>query len=328
MKNSPQPILRLRKHRLFDFVAQIGPIWLVLAVVLVISVLLSDRFLTPDNIVNVLHQGVIVGIVAIGMTLVLILGHFDLSTGAMVMMAAVLAIVIGPTTDTMTIAAIVIPIGAGAVIGSLNGLIICWLGANSIIATLGMQFMIFGGVMALVSGAHVRTDNETEIFWYLANGKFFGLPMPIIIFGAVVLFSSVLMHFRVTGRHIYAIGGDIEAARRAGISTIKVGIFTFILSGVFAAISGILVASRVRHLDPTAIAGYEFPALTAAVLGGTSLSGGIGRPIDTVAAILTVTVVVNVMTLRGFPHSTQLFAQGVILALAVAYYELRKRGDR
>lgn len=326
MINSTQYLSQLRGIGILDFTRKIGPIWLVLIVVLVIAAVLSDRFFTPDNIVNVLHQGVIVGIVAIGMTLVLILGHFDLSTGATVMMAAVLAIVIGPTTDLLTVAAIIIPIGAGAIIGSLNGLVVCWLGANSIIATLGMQFMIFGGVMALVSGAHVRTDGETAVFWYLANGKFAGLPMPVIIFGLVVFFSSILMHFRITGRHIYAIGGSIEAARRAGISTVKTGILTFIMSGVFAAISGVLVASRVRHLDPTSIAGYEFPALTAAVLGGTSLSGGIGRPIDTVAAILTVTVVVNVMTLRGFPYSTQLFAQGIILALAVAYYEFRNRG--
>lgn len=319
--SSVQPLMR----KLLKQISQIEPIWLVLLATIFFSILLSDRFFTTENIINVLHQSVIVGIVAIGMTLVLILGHFDLSTGATLMMAAVLAILLGPTTPGMTVIAILLPIGIGALIGVLNGLIICWLRANSIIATLGMQFAIVGGVLAMVSGAHVRTDGETAFFWSLSNGKLVSIPIPVIIFILLATVASILMHYRVTGRHIYAIGSDLEAARRAGISTTKIGILTFVLSGMFAAVSGILVASRVRHLDPTGITGYEFPALTAAVLGGASLMGGKGRPFDTIAAILTITIVVNIMTLKGFPHSSQLFAQGLILVLAVAYYEFRHR---
>jgi len=304
---------------------RVGPIWIVLALVLVAATLLSDRFLSPDNIVNVLHQGAIVGIVALGMTVVLISGHFDLSTGAVVMMAAVMSIVIGPSTPGLTVVAIILPLLAGAAVGLVNGLVVAGLKANSIIATLGMQFLLFGGVLAAVGGAHVRTDGETEFFLALAGGSLFGLPMPVVVFLGLAVFAAVLMHLTVYGRHLYAIGGDVEAARRAGIRLVRDGTFAFVLSGTFAAISGILVASRVRHLDPTGVAGYEFPALTAAVLGGAALSGGIGRPLDTVAAILVITIVTNVMTLKGLPYSSQLFAQGLILAAAVAYHEYRRR---
>ncbi|PCH81205.1 MAG: hypothetical protein COB90_05335 [Hyphomicrobiales bacterium] len=306
----------------------VQPIWIILSVTLILATLISDRFLTTNNLINVMHHGVIVGIVALGMTLVLILGHFDLSTGAIVMMAAVFSIEIGPVTPTLTILAIILPVLAGTIVGLFNGFIICGLGANSIIATLGVQFTIFGGVLAGVSGAHVRVDAETELFHSLANGYFFAIPNSVFVFFGLALICALVMHSTIFGRHIYAIGGNRDAAIRAGINTTKTGIYTFMISGGFAAVSGVLIASRVRHLDPTGIAGYEFPALTAAVLGGASLMGGEGRPLDTVAAILVITIIGNVMILSGLPHSSQLFAQGIILALAVAYHEYRRRGGK
>lgn len=308
-------------------IARVSPIWLVLFAALIVASLLSGRFLTPANLLTVLHQGVVTGVVALGMTVVLIGGHFDLSAGAIVMMAAVLSLLLGPTEVWGTLIAITLPLACGALVGVFNGIAVCRAGANSIVATIAVQFMLFGAVLAAVSGQHVRTESMSVAFWFLSNGRVLGLPFPVLIFAALVIALTILMGNTVFGRHVYAIGGDVDASRRVGVPVIRRGVATFVLSGTLAALAGVLIASRVGHLDPTGIARYEFPALTAAVLGGTSLSGGVGRPSDTAAAILVVAVMTNVMTLLDLGYSSQLLAQGLILALAVAYYARRRGGN-
>jgi ribose transport system permease protein len=302
----------------------VTPIWPVLAVVVIVAALMSGRFLTANNLVAVLQQGVITGIVALGMTIVLIGGAFDLSTGAVVMMAAVMALSLGPSGGSGTIIAALLPLAAGAFVGVVNGLAVYRAGANSIIATIGMQFLLVGAVLASVSGEHVRADNLSQAFIALANARFFNIPLPVFLFGALVVVLSIVMSNTVFGRHVYAMGGDIEAARRAGIRVAGVGIATFAVSGVLAALSGVIIASLVGHVDPTAIGRYEFPALTAAVLGGTSLSGGIGRPADTAAAILVIAVITNVMTILNYQYPVQLLVQGVVLTGSVAYYSWQR----
>jgi ribose transport system permease protein len=269
----------------------------VLLVVIVAAALVSDRFLTAYNIASVLQHGVITGIVALGMTIVLIGGQFDLSTGATVMMAAVMALLIGPDGPVAIALAIALPVMAGAAIGVANGLAVYRAGANSIVATIGMQFFVIGAVLASVSGRHVRAPAISDTFSALAQGRPFGIPFPVFIFAALVAVLVVLMSSTVFGRHVYAIGGDPEAARRSGVRVVRTGIATYAISGALAALSGVLIAALVGHLDPTAIGGYEFPALTAVVLGGTRLTGGVGRPADTVAAILVIAVITNVMTI-------------------------------
>jgi ribose/xylose/arabinose/galactoside ABC-type transport system permease subunit len=305
----------------------ISPIWIVLVAVIVVAALISDRFLSPYNIVAVLQQGVITGIVALGMTMVLIGGQFDLSTGAVVMMAAVMALLLDPSTPTGVAMAFVLPILAGAAIGTVNGLAVYWAGANSIVATIGMQFLVIGAVLAAVSGQHVRADDISAVFSGLALARPLGVPLPVFLFAGLVAALAVVMSNTVFGRHVYAIGGDIEAARRAGVRVVRTGVATFAISGALAALSGVIIAALVGHVDPTAIGRYEFPALTAAVLGGTSLSGGIGRPADTAAAILVIAVITNVMTILDYQYPVQLLVQGVVLTGAVAFYSWQRAGS-
>lgn len=304
----------------------VTPIWIVLVAVIVIAALVSDRFLSPYNIVTVLQQGVITGIVALGMTIVLIGGQFDLSTGAVVMMAAVMALLIGPSHPAAVVLAFTLPVLAGAAIGTVNGLAVYAAGANSIVATIGMQFLVVGAVLAAVSGQHVRADDISAVFTGLAQARPLGIPLPVFVFVALVAALSVLMGSTVFGRHVYAIGGDVEAARRAGVRVVRTGVATFALSGALAALSGVVIAALVGHVDPTAIGRYEFPALTAAVLGGASLSGGVGRPADTAAAILVVAVITNVMTILDYQYPVQLLVQGLVLTGAVAFYSWRRGG--
>ncbi len=302
----------------------VTPIWPVLAVLVIGASLLSGPFLSPANIAAVLQQGVITGIVALGMTIVLIGGQFDLSTGATVMMAAVLALLLNPADGTSTVIAILLPVALGGVIGLVNGLAVYRAGANSIVATIGMQFLIIGAVLALVSGQHVRADNMSEMFVSLSRARLLGIPYSVYIFLGLVVALSVVMSSTVFGRHVYALGGDIEAARRAGVKVARTGIATYMISGMLAALAGVLIASLVGNLDPTAIRGYEFPALTAAVLGGTSLTGGVGRPADTAAAIWVIAVITNVMTILNYQYPVQLLVQGVVLTAAVAFYSWQR----
>lgn len=303
----------------------ITPIWPVLILVVIVAALMSGRFLSPNNLVAVLQQGVITGIVALGMTIVLIGGQFDLSTGAIVMMAAVMALLLDPSDPVRMIYAIILPLIAGGIVGFVNGLAVYRAGANSIVATIGMQFLLIGGVLASVSGQHVRADNIDASFTAITHMRLIGVPLPVFIFAALAAALAILMSSTVFGRHVYAVGGDIEASRRAGIRVEWTGIATYVISGVLAALSGVLIASLVGHVDPTAIGRYEFPALTAAVLGGVSLTGGVGRPADTVAAILIIAVITNVMTILDYQYPIQLLVQGVVLTGAVAFYSWQRR---
>jgi ribose transport system permease protein len=306
--------------------ATIPAIYLVLIAVIVGAALISDRFLTAGNIVAILQQAVIAGIVALGMTVVLIGGQFDLSTGAIVMMAAVMALLISPNGNIETILAISAPVLAGIAIGVLNGLAVYAAGANSIVVTIGMQFIVIGAVLAVVSGQHVYPEVLDDSFRALANARLFGIPFPVVTFASLTVLLSVVMSKTVFGRHVYAIGGNIEAARRAGIAVIRTGTLTFALSGALAALAGVIIAALVGHVDPTAIAKYEFPALTAVILGGTSLVGGEGRPAETAAAILVVSTITNVMTILNYQYPLQLLVQGIVLAAAVAFYSYRRGG--
>ena len=309
--------------------ALVSPIWIVLLAVIIIAALMSDKFLGATNLIAVLQQVVIAGIVALGMNIVLIGGHFDLSTGSIVMMSAVFALLIGPAGFGGTLLAILLPILAGTAVGLLNGLAVFKGRANSIVATIGMQFLVLGGTLTLVKGQHVRAEEIGPIFNAIAHARIGGVPFSVITFLALVVIAGVLMSATVFGRHVYAMGGDEEAARRSGVNVTRTGVITFMISGALAAISGVLVASLVGLVDPTAIGRYEFPALTAVVLGGTSLAGGIGRPADTAAAILALSVITNVMTINDYQYPLQLMVQGLLLTLAVAFYAWQQsRGGR
>lgn len=305
-------------------IGQLPAIYIVLVAVIIGAALISDRFLMPSNLIAVLQQAVVTGIVALGMTIVLIGGQFDLSTGAVVMMSAVIALLIGPGSSAETILAVLVPILAGSAVGAANGLAVYAARANSIVVTIGMQFIVVGVVLAVVSGQHVYPETLADSFRAIARARIFGIPMPVILFATLVALLSILMSRTVLGRHVYAIGGDIEAARRAGIGIVWTGTITFALSGALAALAGVIIAALVGHVDPTAIAKYEFPALTAVVLGGTSLGGGEGRPAETAAAILVVSVITNLMTIMNYQYPVQLLMQGLLLTSAVAFYAHRK----
>jgi ribose/xylose/arabinose/galactoside ABC-type transport system permease subunit len=288
----------------------------------------SPNFLTTSNLLNILRQVSIVGIVATGVVVVLISGNFDLSVGAVLTLAAVVSVQMQPIDPLRTVLSILIPLVLGVVMGSINGAIIGLLRANPIIVTVGMQFVITGFVLLYVAGQHVRVDNATPFYFALSGGYLLGIPVPVYLFLFVIGLCHFLMTYTLFGRYVRAIGGNAEAARLVGVPVARYILLTYAISGIVASISGVILASRVRNLDPTVGIGYEFSALTAVVLGGARLSGGQGSVLHTLAGVLILGVVANGMRLFGLPFNMQLLVQGVILVAAVAFGASGKVGER
>lgn len=303
-------------------------IWLVLLAVMVLLATISSNFLTTGNLLNILRQVSIVGIVAIGVVVVLIAGNFDLSVGAILTLAAVVSVQMQPIDPPRTLLSIIAPLVLGIIVGAANGAIIGLLRANSIIVTVGMQFIITGCVLLYVAGQHVRVDQATPFYFALSGGYLLGVPVPVYLFLLVTAVCHFLMTRTLFGRYLRAIGGNAEAARLVGVPVARYVLFAYLISGAAASVSGIILASRVRNLDPTVGIGYEFSALTAVVLGGARLSGGQGSILHTFAGVLILGVVANGMRLFNLPFNTQLLVQGIILVAAVALSASGKVGER
>jgi ribose/xylose/arabinose/galactoside ABC-type transport system permease subunit len=288
----------------------------------------SPKFLAAGNLLNILRQVSIVGIVAIGVVVVLITGNFDLSVGATLALAAVVSVQMQPIDAPRTFLSILAPLALGAGIGAANGAIVGLLRANSIIVTVGMQFMVTGCVLLYVGGRHVRVDNATAFYFAISGGYFLGVPVPVYLFLLVAALCHLLIAGTVFGRYLRAIGGNPEAARLLGIPVARDVMFAYLISGAAASISGIILASRVRNLDPTVGIGYEFSALTAVVLGGARLSGGQGNVLHTLAGVLILGVIANGMRLFNLPFNLQLLVQGFVLVAAVAWGAASREGER
>jgi len=303
-------------------------VWLVLAAMVVLLATLSSNFFTTSNLLNILRQVSIVGIVAVGVVVVLIAGNFDLSVGAILTLAAVVSVQMQPIDPVRTLLSILAPLALGIGVGAANGAIIGLLRANSIIVTVGMQFVITGCVLLYVAGQHVRVDNATPFYFALSGGYLLGIPIPVYLFMLVTALCHFLMTRTLFGRYVRAIGGNAEAARLVGVPVARYVLFAYVISGAAASISGIILASRVRNLDPTVGIGYEFSALTAVVLGGARLSGGQGNVLHTLAGVLILGVIANGMRLFNLPFNMQLLVQGIILVAAVALGASGRVGER
>lgn len=303
-------------------------VWLVLLILVTALSLLSDVFLTPYNILNILRQVSIVGAVSVGMTFVLIGGAFDLSVGTILAFCAIVAINLQPVDTPRSLAAIVIPLLLGSIVGVVNGIFVGWVRGNPFIVTLGMQYVVLGITLFYTGGQHVWVWEPAPVFAFIGSGYLFGIPMPVIVLAGLVVVAHMLLEYTTFGRHIFAVGNNETAARLAGVPTARIRCLTFVLSGLSAAVGGLILGSRVKNLDPTAGIGYEFDAITAVVLGGTSLLGGRGSVMRTVAGVLLLGVLTNGMILLNLAYQYQLLVRGVILVVAVSLDVLTRRARR
>ena len=294
---------------------RLGPL-LALLVLCVALALLSPDFLTVGNILDVMRQVSINAVISFGMTLAILLGGIDLSVGSILAVSSVL-IALLIKADYAAPLATLGGILCGAFMGTLNGLLVTKGRVAPFIATLGMMTLLRGAALVLSQGSPI-SGFSSDFFAALGGGYLARIvPLPVVWMLALFAVFWFVLDRTVFGRHIYATGGNAEAARLSGIKTDRVQILVYTISGAMAAVAGVILASRLDSAEPTAGAGYELDAITAVVLGGTSLAGGRGWIFGTLVGALLIGVLNNGLNLLGVSAFYQQVIKGSVILLAV-----------
>ncbi|MBN2130074.1 MAG: ABC transporter permease [Sedimentisphaerales bacterium] len=277
--------------------------------------LLSPAFLTAQNAINVLRQISINAVLAVGVTYVILTGGIDLSLGSVVALTGVLAATFAHP-DTYPLAApIAVGILGGVLIGVLNGLIITRFRVAPFITTLGMMTIARGGALIISNGRPI--SNLSASFNFIGNGSLLRIPVPVLILAGVFVVSYFILGKTTFGRYIYAVGGNEEAARAAGINTHRIKIASYSICAGLAGLAGIIQASRITTGQPNTGISYELDAIAAVVIGGTSLSGGIGSVTGTILGALLIGTLNNGLDLLNVSSYYQQVVKGLIIIGAV-----------
>jgi ribose transport system permease protein len=276
--------------------------------------LLSDRFLTVGNLTNVLRQSTINGIIAIGMTFVILTAGIDLSVGAILALSAVVtaSLLQGGLPVPLAVLA---GLGMGGLLGLINGLIITRAKVPPFVATLGMM-TIARGLTLTYTGGRPITGLPAE-FRAIGTSSIGPVPTPIVIFAVTFILCYILLMRTSAGQYIFAIGNNPVAARFAGISVNAYTTFVYVLAGALAALAGLILTARLDSAQPTAGLAYEFDAIAAVVVGGTSFAGGMGGLGGTLLGVLIIAVLNNGLNLLNISSFYQPVVSGVVIAVAL-----------
>lgn len=278
----------------------------------------APHFFTPANFLNLLRQVSLNGIVACGMTVVLVAGGFDLSVGATAALAGVLSVELAHTSLVL---AIVVPVLAGAAGGLLNGVLTSVFGINPLIVTLGTRYFFYAAAN-LVTGGFIQISTSPAL--RSLGGTVAGFPVPSAIFLVLALLLHVVMRRSIWGARLYALGSNERAARFSGIRTLRVRMVAYTICGACAALAGVVLAARSGAAAPDAGAGYELEAIAAAVVGGVSIFGGAGTVGNTALGVLLLGLLGNILVLARQPYEMQRVATGSAIVIAVAIDRYRR----
>lgn len=294
-----------------------------LAAVCFLLAMLTDTFATSYNLSVVARQASFVGLVALGQTLVLLTGGIDLSVGAAAGLSAIVGSLLLTRTSIHPYLVIPLTMAFGGFLGSLNGLFVAKLRLNPFIVTLASWEIFAGTTLLITKGYPIRPLGET--FAVFGQGNLLGVPVPVFIFlaaGAILAFVLARTRF---GRNIYAVGGNRDAAELVGIRSWRVEFWVFALAGMLAALAGILYASRMDSGQPSVGEGWLMGAITAAIIGGTSLKGGQGTVIGTVLGALFMAVLANGIVLLNISGYWERIIVGAVVLIAILVDLLRRR---
>lgn len=275
----------------------------------------TPHFLTGQNLLIILRQVSVNGILAIGVTFVIIAGGIDLSLGSVVALTGVVAAGYAHPNTYPLIVPLLIGLFTGVGVGLINGLVITLGKVAPFIVTLGMMTMARG--LALVWSDGRPVSNLSPAFNFIGGGDWLYIPVPILLFVLVVVVSYILLNNTTIGRYIYAVGGNEQAAKASGIRVNAVKLFAYIICGGLAALAGIVLASRITTGQPNAGIAYELDAIAAVVIGGTSLMGGRGTVTGTVVGVLIIGIINNGLDLLNVSSYYQQIIKGVIIIGAV-----------
>ena len=291
-------------------------IYILLAVVFVVFAVAAPNFLSAKNVINIVRQCSMFGIVVVGVSMVMIGGGMDLSVGSQMAVDGMLVGYMMVNAGLPIPLAIVATIVIGCLMGALNGVVAVKLHIMPIIVTLGTM-LILEGVAYLITGGYPITGMP-EAFTVIGKGYLGIIPIPVIIFAAFVIFGWIVMNKTYLGREIYAIGGNREAARLAGINVDRLTIIVYTFCGFAASIAALIMVGRTNASQPGAGSSYAFDCMTAACLGGVSIAGGEGKISGTVVGVLILGMLDNGLVLMSVNSNWQSVVKGVILLAAVA----------
>ncbi|OSQ41860.1 sugar ABC transporter permease [Thalassospira sp. MCCC 1A01428] len=303
--------------------AQRYGILIALVVLCIVLSIVSDNFLSSRNIINVLRQTSINGILAIGMTFVILTRGIDLSVGSVVALAGVVSASFATTSASgfipgapyMPLIPLVIGVLTGVAMGALSGIAVARYAVPAFVATLGMLSAARGLTLIYAGGRPIPA--LTDGYRWMGTGDIIGIPIPIILFALVFIVSHFVLTRTRFGRHIYAVGGNPHAAKVSGLSVNRIRFCVYLISGALAGIAGMVLAARTGSALPQAGVAYELDAIAAVVIGGTSLAGGVGRVSGTVIGALLIGVMNNGLDLLGVESYYQQVIKGGLIVAAV-----------
>lgn len=295
----------------------------VLALMVVYWTATQDRFLTGQNVKNILNTNAVLLVLVAGQTVVMISRGIDLSVGsAFVLVGVVLAELLGRGMPEGLAIALALVFGAG--LGLVNGLLIGWLKFDFFVVTLG-TLALFRGLALVYTNGEAQSVSGHKVINFLGNGEILGISTPIVIAVAVVLAVGFVLRYTIFGRRVYLIGGNEEASRLTGIPIDRTRVMVYVISGALAGLAGVILTGRLLASDPVGESGTELTVIAAVLLGGISLAGGAGSIVGSVMGVLFIGVLANGLSIAGISAFWQQVVTGVILILAVSLDFVRRR---
>jgi ribose/xylose/arabinose/galactoside ABC-type transport system permease subunit len=307
-----------------NFLQRYG-LYVFLVLLIIVSAIVSPAFLTGQNIQNILKQTGPLGIVAVGQTFVVLTGGFDLSVASLMGTVAVLATVLGHNTDSKVVPIFLIAIVCGVMVGGANGYLVTKRRVSPFLATLAMMILLQGFRFVYTGGA--PSGNLPPFIQTLGNGNLLGVPVNIVFLAILTAIAATLLYRTSYGRKLYIVGGNPRAAYLAGINSDMIIIMGYVICAVLAAFAGLALVGYVGSVDNWVGKGYELQSIAAVVMGGGSFRGGEGGIYGTLAGVLVLVLIVNLVLLLGLPVEIQYVAEGAVIIVASALNLSRRRSS-
>ena len=305
-----------------DIIKKYG-IYLALIILMVFFSVVTNSFLKPDNLFNVARQISMLGIAAVGMAFVLLLGGIDLSIGSQITLVNIVAAWLMVKAGVHPLPACIVSLAMSSAVGFINGWIIANIKMPPLIVTLASMTMLEGLAFIICNG--IPIFGFPKGFSVIGQGYLGPVPIPVIIMAAILATGAFILNETFFGRWFYAVGGNEMSARVSGINVAAVKVSVYAVSGLLAGVAGLLLASRIVSGNPNSGSGYELDAIAAVTIGGVSMSGGAGGWHGAVVGTLFIAVMGNGLDLLGMPSNLQLIIKGAIIIAAV-FYDKRTRG--
>ncbi|RHW32843.1 ABC transporter permease [Neobacillus notoginsengisoli] len=300
-----------------------GPL-IILGILMIILSFASPYFLTTNNLTTVAIQTAVIGVITIGQLMIIVTGGIDLSLGSILAFSSVIAAMM-LKSGTPLIVCLIVAILIGAIAGYVNGTLVTKFKIPAFIATLGTGEILRGSALIITNGLPVSgLPKSISVF---ANGKIGFIPVPIFVFALLAIIFQVMLSKTLIGRHVYALGSNVEATRLAGINVGQRTRMVYMFAGILAAIAGVLLLGRLTSAQPTAAMGYELDSIAASVIGGASFLGGVGTAWGAIVGAFIITVLKNGFTLLHVNTFFQQAATGFVLVFAV-YLDMIQRTKR